>query len=144
MAKMYKNCDLFINNFIFKCTSNLVSAFIGIYMAVDTDNSLLVEAAGILAEVHTDSVVAVDIPAAGSQLEQDSALAAVVGSAVAVLDIGMEDAAVVGTDIEEDAAADIVDGVADMVPPAQLQVPVVLAADKVAEWVLAVDKAAVG
>ena len=108
------------------------------------DNTLLVEVAGIPAEV--DSVVAVGMLEAGNQLEQLQGMAsvAVADSEAAVEDIGMEDVVAAGTDIE-DAAADIVDGVVDTVPLAQLQIPVVLAADKVDEWVVvAGGKAAVG
>lgn len=115
---------------------------------VGKDNTLLVEVAGILAEV-VDSVVVVDMLEAGNQVEQDTPSVAVADSEAAVEDIGKEDVAAVGTDIE-DAAADIVDGVVDRVLVVQLQVVqlqilVVLAADKVVEWAaVAVGKAAVG
>lgn len=110
---------------------------------VGKDNALLVEVAGILAEV-VDSVVVVDMLEAGNQVEQDTPSVAVADSEAAVEDIGKEDVAAVGTDIE-DAAADIVDGVVDRVLVVQLQILVVLAADKVVEWAaVAVGKAAVG
>lgn len=109
---------------------------------VGKDNTLLVEVAGILAEV-VDSVVVVDMLEAGNQVEQHTPSVAAADSEAAVEDIGMEDVAV-GTDIE-DAAADIVDGVVDRVLVVQLQILVVLAADKIVEWTaVAGGKAAVG
>ena len=98
--------------------------------------------AGISAVV--DSVVAVDTLVLGSQLEQGRALLAVVGGIVVVV-VGIGTIVVVGagTDIE-DAVADTVDEAADTVPPVELQIPVVPAADKVVEWAVAAgDKVAV-